>query len=108
MKDYYVYILTNKRGNVMYIGVTNDLARRLQEHRRGEIDGFTKKYNVHKLVYFESGFDVREAIMREKQLKNWSRSKKNALVEALNPQWRDLSEDWGPQRSLGSASLRSG
>lgn len=91
---YCVYILTNWSGKVMYIGVTNDLQRRLYEHRHQLADGFTKRYNVHKLVYFEQTGDVRAAIAREKQLKGWSREKKNALVTSANPTWRDLSEDW--------------
>ena len=90
MKDYYVYILTNEYNNVMYIGVTNDLRRRVYEHKSGEIEGFTKQYNVHKLVYFESGHDVKAAIAREKQLKGWKRERKNALVESVNPEWKEI------------------
>ena len=75
--QYYVYILTNKNNRVMYIGVTNDLERRLYEHRQELADGFTKRYHVHKLVYFEQTSDVHVALEREKQLKNWSRAKKN-------------------------------
>ena len=89
---YYVYVLTNKSNAVMYIGVTGDLQRRLYEHREGRIDGFTKRYNVDRLVYFEEYSDIREAIAREKKLKHWSRSKKNSLVEAQNPCWADKSE----------------
>ena len=92
--DYYVYILTNQHGNVMYVGVTNNLARRLYEHKTGAVDGFTKKYNIDKLVYYEAGSDIREAIAREKQIKGWTRAKKNALVETMNPNWNDLSADW--------------
>ena len=94
MKDYYVYILTNEHGNVMYVGVTNDLARRLYEHRQELADGFTKRYHVHKLVYFEQTSSIEAAIAREKELKGWTRGKKNPLVETMNPVWRDLSEDW--------------
>ncbi|MBR6354029.1 MAG: GIY-YIG nuclease family protein [Oscillospiraceae bacterium] len=94
MNHYYVYILTNWKGNVMYIGVTNDLKRRLYEHKHELIEGFTKSYHVHKLVYYEETGDVRAAIEREKQLKNWSRAKKNALVETMNPRWEELSKDW--------------
>ena len=94
MNSYYVYILTNWKGNVMYIGVTNNLERRLYEHKNELVEGFTKKYHVHKLVYFEETSDVRAAIEREKQLKNWSRGKKNALVETMNPPWEDLSRGW--------------
>ena len=90
MKDYYVYILTNEYNNVMYIGVTNDLRRRVYEHKSGEIEGFTKQYNVHKLVYFESSHDVKAAIAREKQLKGWKRERKNALVESVNPEWKEI------------------
>ncbi|MBS7261059.1 MAG: GIY-YIG nuclease family protein [Treponema sp.] len=75
----------------MYIGMTNDLTRRISEHKSGLIEGFTKKYHVHKLVYFESTEDVNNAIKREKQLKGWTRAKKNALVETVNPEWKDLS-----------------
>ena len=89
---YYVYILTNKTDSVMYIGVTNDLIRRLYEHKAKLVDGFTKKYNVTKLVYFEDYADVRDAIAREKQLKGWTRGKKNLLVRTKNPDWNDLGE----------------
>ena len=91
---YFVYFLTNWDDSVLYIGVTGNLPRRLYEHRMGLVEGFTKKYNVHKLVYFEETSDVYSAISREKQLKNWSRQKKNMLVNQMNPQWLDLSEKW--------------
>ena len=90
---YYVYILTNKDNRVMYIGVTNDLARRVGEHKSELVDGFTKRYHVHNLVYFEEYSDVNEAIAREKQLKGWSREKKNALVASKNPDFVDLSSE---------------
>ena len=96
--DYYVYILTNNRGNVMYVGVTNDLERRLYEHKHELIDGFTKKYHVHKLVYYEATPDVNAAIAREKQIKGWNRKRKNALVMSINPEWKDLSESWNDQQ----------
>lgn len=89
-----VYILTNWNNNVMYIGVTNNLPRRLEEHKLGMVDGFTKNYVIHKLVYFETGPDINLAIAREKELKSWRRSKKDALVETINPEWKDLSFDW--------------
>ena len=92
--NYYVYILTNWNDSVMYIGVTNNLERRLYEHRNHLTDGFTKKYNVHKLVYFEYTNNVYSALEREKQLKGWTRAKKNALVSKENPTWKDLSEEW--------------
>ena len=91
---YFVYILTNWNNSVMYIGVTGNLEKRLYEHRNNLVDGFTKKYNVHKLVYYEYTSDVRSALEREKQLKGWRREKKNALVSAENPNWVDLSESW--------------
>ncbi len=91
---YCVYILTNWNGKVMYIGVTNNLERRLYEHRHQLVDGFTGRYNVHKLVYYEQAGDVRAAIAREKQRKGWSRKKKDALIAGMNPMWRDLSEEW--------------
>lgn len=91
--NYYVYILTNWNDKVMYIGVTNDLQRRIFEHANGIIDGFTKRYNVHKLVYYEHTTDIEAAIAREKQLKGWTRAKKNALVETMNPSWKDLSQN---------------
>ena len=102
MKDYWVYILTSRDNKVMYIGVTNDLVRRLYEHKMKLTGGFTAKYNVHRLVYFESTPSVEAAITREKQLKGWSRAKKNALVISSNPDWTDLSEEWGRDPSLRS------
>ena len=91
---YFVYILSNWNDSVVYIGVTSNLPKRLYEHRSGLADGFTKKYNVHKLVYFEQTSDVYSALSREKQLKKWSRAKKELLIEHQNPTWRDLSLDW--------------
>ena len=91
---YFVYILANWDDTVLYIGVTGNLPRRLYEHRNGLVDGFTKKYNVHKLVYYEQTNDVYSAISREKQLKHWSRAKKNTLIQKANPQWLDLSLSW--------------
>ena len=90
MKEYYGYIMTNRYNNVMYIGITNDLKRRVYEHKTGVFEGFTKKYDVHKLVYFEKCHEVTDAIKREKQLKSWRREKKNALVEEVNPDWKEL------------------
>ena len=92
---YFVYILSNWNDSVLYIGVTSNLPRRLYEHRHGLADGFTKKYNIHKLVYFEHTNDVYSAISREKQLKKWSRVKKEALIRNMNPDWKDLSQNWG-------------
>ena len=91
---YFVYILANWDDSVLYIGVTSNLERRLYEHRNGLVEGFTKKYNIHKLVYFEYTNDVYSAISREKQLKKWSRVKKNVLISRQNPNWIDLSDNW--------------
>jgi putative endonuclease len=93
-RSYYVYILTNWNNEVMYVGVTNNLERRLYEHKKKLVDGFTKKYNLNKLVYFEETSDVLVAIEREKEIKKWRREKKNALVMKDNSQWKDLSENW--------------
>ncbi len=92
-KTYYVYILASKRNGALYIGVTNDLERRLYEHKNNLIDGFTKRYRVHHLVYYESVNDVNAALKREKQLKRWSGKWKMELIEKVNPEWRDLTEE---------------
>jgi len=91
-KEYYVYIMTNAHNTVLYTGVTNNLARRVYEHKNGIGSTFVKKYNVHKLVYYEQGNDVNAAITREKQIKGGSRKKKIDLVNKLNPEWKDLYE----------------
>jgi len=91
---FWVYILAS-RHRTLYTGVTGDLKRRLFEHREGITQGFTKKYNVHRLVYFEQADDPTAAITREKQIKGWARRKKLALIEERNPDWKDLSEGWG-------------
>ena len=92
--NYYVYILASATNVTIYIGVTNDLIRRVYEHRNHlSPDSFTSKYDVHKLVYFEQTSDVSAALEREKQLKGWRRSKKNALIETMNPEWKDLYPD---------------
>ena len=90
---YYVYILTNWNNKVLYTGVTSDLIKRVYQHKNKLAEGFTKKYNLNKLVYFEATNDVTSAIAREKQIKGWLRTKKNELVESINPEWRDLSDD---------------
>jgi len=92
-RQYYVYLLTNRSGT-LYTGVTNDLERRVYEHKQKLVDGFTKKYNVHILAYYEVMNDVTSAIAREKQIKAWRRSKRVELIESVNPQWRDLSDGW--------------
>ncbi len=105
MKSYYIYILTNKYKNVIYVGVTNDLERRIYEHKNKLIDGFSKKYNLTQLAYMEEYQNIEEAITREKQIKGWDRNKKNKLVESINVEWKDLSADW--YSSDGDSSLRS-
>ncbi len=87
---YYVYILTTRNNTVLYTGVTNDLKRRVFEHKSGLNEGFTKKYHVHKLIYFEIFDYVELAIAREKQIKGYSREKKIKLIEAMNPEWKEL------------------
>ena len=123
MRDrrFFVYIMASRSHN-LYIGVTNDLGRRVREHKSHEIEGFTQRYNVDRLVWFGEYDDIRRAIRREKQLKGWVREKKIRLIESANPMWQDLSEEWGkPIQLLGgepqilrlrsaafAASLRSG
>ena len=93
-RQYYVYILTNQSNKSLYIGVTNNLVRRMFEHKNKLVEGFTRKYNLTKLVYYESTVDVETAIRREKQLKNWHRDWKINLITQHNPEWKDLSEDF--------------
>ncbi|MBE0615716.1 MAG: GIY-YIG nuclease family protein [Burkholderiales bacterium] len=92
-RTYYVYLLASKSRR-LYVGVTNSLERRLFEHREKLVDGFTKQYNIDRLVYFEQTPDVLSAICREKQIKRWRRSKKISLIESKNPTWEDLSTEW--------------
>jgi putative endonuclease len=92
MKNYYVYILASEKNGTLYIGMTNNLAERTYQHKTDLIEGFTKKYQVHNLVYFEHFGDASSAINREKQLKKWNRQWKINLVEKENPQWNDLFE----------------
>ncbi|MEC7772387.1 MAG: GIY-YIG nuclease family protein [Bacteroidota bacterium] len=92
--QYYVYILTNKRNGTLYIGITNSLERRVQEHKEGVMDGFTKKYGLKTLVYFETHQNVNDAITREKRLKKWKRQWKIDMIEKDNPNWSDLANDW--------------
>ena len=89
--NYYIYILSNWNNKVLYVGITNNLERRLYEHKNKLIEGFTKKYNLDKLVYFEHTTDVNSAIRREKEIKKWRREKKNNLIESLNPGWAELT-----------------
>ena len=97
-KTYYVYILSSKRNGTLYIGVTNDLERRLYEHKNHLVKGFTKKYNVNTLVYYEQTNDIQIALQREKQLKKWNRKWKLELIEKINPEWKDLSNNWIPDQ----------
>ncbi len=92
-KQYYVYIMTNHSGT-LYTGVTNNLERRLYEHRNGITPGFTSTYKITRLVYCETFTEIQQAIAREKQIKGWSRAKKVALIESINREWKDLSADW--------------
>jgi putative endonuclease len=92
-RQYYVYIITNKWNNVLYTGVTNDLRRRIYEHKNKLVEGFTSRYNVNKLVYYDTSGDIESAISREKQIKGWSRDKKVALIESMNPAWEDKTFD---------------
>jgi putative endonuclease len=93
MKHYYVYIMTN-RSKTLYTGVTNNLQRRVYEHKHHLVAGFTSRYHITRLVYFEETSDVNAVIAREKHIKGWLRARKVALIESLNPDWRDLSEEW--------------
>ena len=93
-KEYCVYIMTNSRHTVLYTGVTNDLLRRVEEHKNGTGSAFTKKYNVNKLVFYESGDDINIAITREKQIKAGSRQKKIDLINSMNLEWKDLAEEF--------------
>ena len=104
MKHYYVYIMTNS-SKTLYTVVTNNLQRRVYEHKQHLIAGFTNTYHITRLMYFEETCDVYAALAREKQIKGWVRAKKMALIESLNPEWRDLSEEW---QGGGDPSLRSG
>ena len=93
MRQYYVYILASKRNGTLYIGVTNNLLKRVYEHRNDFIDGFAKKYHIHNLVYYEVYSDITDAINREKRMKKWKRQWKIELIEKTNPQWREVYSD---------------
>jgi len=92
-KEYYVYIMTNK-SRTLYTGVTGDLMRRVYEHKNKLVSGFTKNYNIQYLVYYECTSSIYSAIEREKQIKGWLRARKIALIDSMNPEWKDLSEEW--------------
>ena len=98
--DYWVNILTSKRCATLYIGITNNIVRRLSQYRRGEVERFTKHYQLNRLVWVEHFRDVRDAIACEKKLKGWHRTRKIALIEQTNPRWLDLSDDWEQQPKL--------
>ena len=93
-KTYYVYIMASKRNGTLYTGVTNNLERRVYEHKNNIIEGFTKKYKVHSLVYYEETNDINDALEYEKRIKGWLRNKKVALIEETNPNWDDLAKNW--------------
>ena len=90
---YYIYILSNDTGTI-YTGVTNNLLRRVDEHKRGAVEGFTKRYKIHRLIYFEETNNIYDALEREKQIKGWTRKKKLDLVRTINPTFEDLSNEW--------------
>jgi putative endonuclease len=104
-RESYVYIMTN-RSRVLYTGVTSNLTRRVYQHKKKLVEGFTKRYNLTRLVYYEAGDDIRSAIQREKQIKGWLRKRKIELIESINPNWDDLSEEWYGDKI--DPSLRSG
>ena len=104
--DYYTYIVSSRSGT-LYIGVTNNIERRMRQHKSGEFDGFASKYHCNRLVYLEKYDDIRKAIGREKQLKGWRREKKIPLIEKLNPRWADLAESWGAEMRFAGQGLRS-
>lgn len=104
--QYFVYLLTNRWKNVLYTGVTNSLERRVWQHKNGAFPGFTKKYNCHFLVHYESFGDIQQAIAREKQIKNWPRVKKDALIATANPNWDDLAADWYAEGDPAPSSRR--
>ena len=93
--SYYVYIMTNRKEGSLYIGITNNLARRAYEHREKLVSGFTQKYNLHRLVYYETYQTAQEAIQREKNMKEWKRAWKTELIETMNPEWEDMFERLG-------------
>ncbi|MBV8450756.1 MAG: GIY-YIG nuclease family protein [Deltaproteobacteria bacterium] len=104
MRSFYVYILGSRSG-VLYIGITSDLERRTYEHQHGVVDGFTQRYEVKRLLYFEEFSDPLSAIAREKQLKRWNRSKKLTLIRSLNPMFKDLSKAWENETSVQTPEI---
>jgi putative endonuclease len=102
--QFWVYILTSRTGT-LYIGITGYIDRRIQQHKMDSIEGFTKKYKVHRLVYYETYDHVETAIRREKQLKGWRRQKKISLIEKMNPRWQDMAENWGREMRFRGQSI---
>jgi putative endonuclease len=94
IKQYYLYILSNKKNGTLYTGFTDDLERRMREHKMKDVDGFTKRYDLDKLMYFEKNDTSNEAFLRERRIKKWKRAWKIALIEKDNPEWKDLSKEW--------------
>ncbi|RLC37539.1 hypothetical protein DRH29_01575 [candidate division Kazan bacterium] len=105
--NYYIYIMTNHRNSVLYTGITNNLIKRVYEHKHKLVPGFTAKYNICKLAYFEQTENVESAILREKQIKGWRRSKKEVLINLMNPKWQDLSQEWNIQETDSSTEPMS-
>ena len=101
---FWVYIVASRSGT-LYIGTTNNIERRMREHKSGEFEGFASKYGCNRLVYYESVDEVQKAINREKQLKGWTRAKKIVLIESLNPRWADLAEKWGAEMVFAGESI---
>ena len=104
-KKYWTYIVCSRSGT-LYIGMCNNIGRRMKEHKSGEFEGFASTYHCNRLVYFESFDDVRNAIDREKQLKGWRRQKKVSPIESMNPRWADLAEKWGAQMAFAGELIR--
>ncbi|MCC6519107.1 MAG: GIY-YIG nuclease family protein [Tabrizicola sp.] len=106
--NFFVYLMASRRNGTLYCGVTNDLLRRVVEHREGTAEGFTSKYGVSRLVWFEQHSDIKEAILREKRIKKWNREWKVGLIEAVNLDWRDLAVDLGLEPSPGVIPAKAG
>lgn len=106
-KGGFVYVMSNWTGDVIYTGITNSLERRVWEHKNKAASGFTAKYNLSKLVFYEEFGDIESAIFREKEIKKWRREKKNKIIEAMNPEWEDLSEGWYEDSSIRCADVRN-
>lgn len=93
-KQYYIYIMANYEETTLYVGVTNNLERRVYEHKNKQLEGFTSRYNLNKLVHYEIYNEIEQAILREKQIKSWPRKRKTELICSTNPEWKDMSEEW--------------